>query len=114
MIGRPPKREADILYVDNDNQLLGKQATEHLIEKGHKNILFVSNVNQEVIFFERYFGYQEAMMLQSLPTHPPLTMLRPEDYTRFPEVIEETGATALVVIDDILRADDPTGNLAWL
>ncbi|MBU5584227.1 LacI family transcriptional regulator, partial [Enterococcus sp. S181_ASV_20] len=77
LIGRPPKREADILYVDNDNQLLGKQATEHLIEKGHKNILFVSNVNQEVIFFERYFGYQEAMMLQSLPTHPPLTMLQP-------------------------------------
>ncbi|MDT2460135.1 LacI family DNA-binding transcriptional regulator [Enterococcus avium] len=101
LIGRPPKREADILYVDNDNQLLGKQATEHLIEKGHKNILFVSNVNQEVIFFERYFGYQEAMMLQSLPTNPPLTMLQPEDYTRFPEVIEETGATALVVIDDI-------------
>ncbi|MDN6584611.1 MAG: substrate-binding domain-containing protein, partial [Enterococcus sp.] len=87
--------------VDNDNQLLGKQATEHLIEKGHKNILFVSNVTQEVIFFERYFGYQEAMMLQGLPTNQPLTMLHPEDYTKFPEVIKETGATALVVIDDI-------------
>lgn len=101
LIGRPAKREADIIYVDNDNQLLGKQATEHLIEKGHKNILFASNVNQEVIFFERYFGYQEAMMLQSLPTHQPLTMLQPEDYVQFPEVIKATGATALVVIDDI-------------
>ena len=28
-------------------------------------------------------------------------MLHPEDYTKFPEVIKETGATALVVIDDI-------------
>lgn len=101
LIGRPAKREAEIVYVDNDNQLLGKQATEHLIEKGHKNILFVSNVTQEVIFFERYFGYQEAMMLQGLPTNQPLTMLHPEDYTKFPEVIKETGATALVVIDDI-------------
>lgn len=101
LIGRPAKRETDIVYVDNDNQLLGKQATEHLLAKGHKNILFVSNVNQEVIFFERYFGYQEAMMLQGLPTHPPLTMLQPEDYTQFPELIKETGATALVVIDDI-------------
>lgn len=36
LIGRPAKREADIVYVDNDNQLLGKQATEHLIEKGTK------------------------------------------------------------------------------
>lgn len=101
LIGRPPKRETDIVYVDNDNQLLGKQATEHLISKGHENILFVSNVNQEVVFFERYFGYQEAMMLQGLPTHPPLTMLQAEDYTDFPEVIKQTGATALVVIDDI-------------
>lgn len=101
LIGRPPKRESDIVYVDNDNQLLGKQATEHLIEKGHQNILFVSNVDQEVIFFERYFGYQEAMMLQGLPTQPAVTMLQPEDYTQFPEVIKTTGATALVVIDDI-------------
>lgn len=101
LIGRPAKREADIIYVDNDNQLLGKQATEYLIEKGHRNILFVSNVNQEVIFFERYFGYQEALMLAGLPTQPAVTMLQPEDYTKFPEVINQTGATALVIIDDI-------------
>ncbi|MFC4772294.1 LacI family DNA-binding transcriptional regulator [Enterococcus hermanniensis] len=101
LIGRPAKREADIIYVDNDNQLLGKQATEYLIEKGHKNILFVSNVDQEVIFFERYFGYQEALMLAGLPTHPAVTMLQPEDYTSFPEIIGQTGASALVIIDDI-------------
>lgn len=101
LIGRPAEKESEIIYVDNDNQLLGKQATEFLLEKGHKNILFASNVNQQIIFFERYFGYQEALMLANLPTHPPITLTQPEDYAAFPEIIEGTKATALVVIDDI-------------
>ena len=45
--------------MDNDNQLLGKQATEFLIENGHKNILFVTNTTHESLYFERYFGYQK-------------------------------------------------------
>lgn len=101
LIGRPAEKEAEIVYVDNDNQLLGKQATEFLLSKGHKNILFASNVDQQIIFFERYFGYQEALMLSNLPTHPPITLIHPEDYAAFPEIIEQTKATALVVIDDI-------------
>ncbi|MGG5315607.1 LacI family transcriptional regulator [Enterococcus sp. AZ071] len=101
LIGRPAEKEAEIIYVDNDNQLLGKQATEFLLSKGHKNILFASNVNQQIVFFERYFGYQEALMLASLPTHSPITLTKPEDYAAFPEIIEQTNATALVVIDDI-------------
>ncbi|GCF95072.1 LacI family transcriptional regulator [Enterococcus florum] len=101
LIGRPAEKETEIVYVDNDNQLLGKQATEFLIEKGHTHILFASNVNQEVLFFERYFGYQEALMLAGHPTHQPVTLLNPEDYELFPEVVKKANATAIVAIDDI-------------
>lgn len=101
LIGRPAEKETSTVYVDNDNQLLGKQATEYLIQKGHQNILFATNVDQEILFFERYFGYQEALMLHQLPTHPALTLLEPHDYLDFPERIKQTQASAIVVIDDI-------------
>lgn len=101
LIGRPAEKEASTVYVDNDNQLLGKQATEYLIQKGHQHILFASNVNQEVLFFERFFGYQEALMMHHLPTNPAMTLLEPADYLAFPEIIQQTQATALVAIDDI-------------
>ena len=60
--------------MDNDNQLLGKQATEFLIENGHKNILFVTNTTHESLYFERYFGYQKAMMMQGLTVLPSVAL----------------------------------------
>ena len=63
LIGQPYNHEQKITYVDNDNQLLGKQATEYLINHHHQKILFVTNTTQENVYFERYFGYQKAMML---------------------------------------------------
>lgn len=83
LIGQPYHHENEIVYVDNDNQLLGKQATEFLIQNGHKNILFVTNTTHESLYFERYFGYQKAMMMAGEKT------------------LKENEATALVVIDDI-------------
>lgn len=101
LIGRPAQQESAVTYIDNDNQLLGKQATEFLIQKGHQKILFASNVDQEVLFFERYFGYQEALMRAGLTTFPAATFTKTEDFTNFPNLIKETEATALVVIDDV-------------
>lgn len=101
LIGQPYKNENEIIYVDNDNQLLGKQATEFLIQNGHKNILFVTNTTHESLYFERYFGYQKAMMLASLPAFPSVALEQPEDYLDFEDVLASSQATALVVIDDI-------------
>ena len=72
--------ENEIVYVDNDNQLLGKQATEFLIQNGHKNILFVTNTTHESLYFERYFGYQKAMMMAGLPALSSVVLEHPEDY----------------------------------
>lgn len=101
LIGQPYTQEEKIIYVDNDNQLLGKQATEHLIEKGHDRILFVTNTTHENLYFERYFGYQKALMMANLPLFPAVSFEETQDYPDFANVLEETKATALVVIDDL-------------
>ncbi|WP_206855768.1 LacI family DNA-binding transcriptional regulator [Candidatus Enterococcus mangumiae] len=101
LIGQPYHHENEIIYIDNDNQLLGKQATEFLIDNGHKNILFVTNTTHESLYFERYFGYQKAMMLAGLNAQPSVTLEQAEDYLAFDSILKNTKATALVVIDDI-------------
>ncbi|OJG81707.1 LacI family transcriptional regulator [Enterococcus ratti] len=101
LIGQPYQYENEIIYVDNDNQLLGKQATDFLIKNGHKNILFVTNTTHESLYFERYFGYQKAMMLANLKVHPSIVIEQTEDYVAFDALLKAAQATALVVIDDI-------------
>ncbi|MHC5268474.1 LacI family DNA-binding transcriptional regulator [Enterococcus sp. LJL98] len=101
LIGQPYRQEEQIVYVDNDNQLLGKQATEYLIEQGHQKILFITNTTHENLYYERFFGYQKAMMMTGLTVFPAVSFEKTEDYPNFAQVLEETQATALVVIDDL-------------
>ncbi|WEG74215.1 LacI family DNA-binding transcriptional regulator [Vagococcus intermedius] len=101
LVGQPYKNEEDIVYVDNDNQLLGKNATDFLIENGHQSILFVTNTTHENLYFERYFGYQKALMLANLPCYPAVSMETTADLLNFESLLKETSATAVVVIDDI-------------
>src|SRR5699024_1672913 len=101
LIGQPYNQEQKITYVDNDNQLLGKQATEYLINHHHQKILFVTNTTQENVYFERYFGYQKAMMLANLEVKPAVTFQHPEDYVNLEQLLKIEKPTALVVIDDL-------------
>lgn len=101
LIGQPYTNEEKIIYVDNDNQLLGKHATDFLIENGHKNILFITNTTHENLYYERYFGYQKAMMLAGLTARPSVDMESPEAYVAFEDLLKDSQATAAVVIDDI-------------
>lgn len=89
LIGQPYHHENEIIYIDNDNQLLGKQATEFLIDNGHKNILFVTNTTHESLYFERYFGYQKAMMLAGLNAQPSVTLEQAEDYLDFDTILKK-------------------------
>ena len=101
LIGQPYRQEESIVYVDNDNQLLGKHATEFLIDNGHQEILFITNTVHENVFFERYFGYQKAMMMHDLPQYQSLNLIAPADYEAFGEMLAKKKFTAAVVIDDM-------------
>lgn len=101
LIGQPYKHEEKIVFVDNDNQLLGKQAAEFLIQRGHQRILFATNTTRENLYFERYFGYQKALMMAGLPTYPAVKFEEPTDFVFFEEILKKDRPTALVVIDDL-------------
>jgi len=101
LIGQPYNNPSETVYVDNDNQLLGQEATDYLITQGHKEILFITNTTVENIFYERYFGYQKAMMLESLNVHQSLTLNEHNDYIILEETIKRTKATAIIALDDI-------------
>ncbi|MDE1547681.1 LacI family DNA-binding transcriptional regulator [Jeotgalibaca caeni] len=101
LIGQPYQNEEQVAYVDNDNQLLGKHAADYLIKNGHQRILFITNTTEELIYFERYFGYQKALILAKLEPFPAVKLQQPEDYMHFEHILHETQATAAVVIDDI-------------
>lgn len=101
LIGQPYDKHESIRYIDNDNQLLGQHATEFLIEKGHTNILFVTNSVKEGIYFERYFGYQKAMMMHQLKPHESVSIIEHIDYADFEDTLLTTKTSAIVVIDDV-------------
>lgn len=101
LIGQPYDALSNTIYVDNDNQLLGQQATDYLIKNGHQNILFITNTTTENIFYERYFGYQKSMMMAQLNAHQSLTLNAPDDYIKFEDKIQATNTTAIIALDDI-------------
>ena len=85
--------------MDNDNQLLGKQATEFLIENAIKYFV-VTNTTHESLYFERYFGYQSNDDAR-INCFASVALEKPEDYMAFVDILHQNNATALVVIDDI-------------
>ena len=101
LIGQPYENEDDIVYIDNDNQLLGKQATDYLIEKGHKNILFITNTTEENLYYERYFGYQKSLMLKEYDFYPSLNIKNIEDFNKLENIMLQGKYTGAVVIDDL-------------
>ena len=58
-VGRPPR--SDALYVDNDNVEIGRLGTQHLIELGHRRIVFLSGPARFTHCQDRLLGYQAAL-----------------------------------------------------
>ena len=100
IVGAPEGFENDITYIDNDNQLMGKKAVEYLYQKGHREILFVTDDLKS----ERYFGYLRGMEKLGLTIDKALLFDRrdPMIMEALIEKIESSKATALIVIADTI------------
>ncbi len=112
VVGKPYKYEQKITYVDNDNYTASKDATELLIEKGHKHIGFVGGSRDLVVTADRFRGYQDALNDAGIPYN--------EDYVVYEEFLPEYGKedidlsiikkvfslsqppTAFVILDDVM------------
>lgn len=107
LIGKAKQYANQTIYIDNDNILAGKEATEYLISLGHKKIAYLGSESIMIFSSDRKTGYQMALLQNDLPIEkkycvevdgvfmdecePLLEMLRSEDRP-----------TAMVVSDDIL------------
>ena len=101
VIGQPYKYHNQANCVDNDNQLLGYTATQHLIEKGHKKIVFVTNNQSENFFKDRYFGYKKCLDEYQLQGYQEMPLITPEHYAEFDEFLKEHQPSACIAIDDM-------------
>jgi len=67
LVGSPDKNESSIIYVDNDNVKASEEATNHLINKSHQNIGFITNDLNYEVSISRMKGYKQALIQQDLP-----------------------------------------------
>ncbi|SJZ65213.1 transcriptional regulator, LacI family [Pilibacter termitis] len=104
VIGTPNDFENETTYVDNDNQLLGKNAVDALVERGHERIMLVVESMDNSWVQDRYYGYIRGMRHYGLDTFETIVLDRKEPMTilAFQESIRNYRPTALIVVDDIL------------
>lgn len=101
VIGTKKNADDPVKTVDTDNHLLGVKATEYLIERGHKKILFVTNSNEQILILDRFLGYQEAMFRSKIEALPLFLLDSDEKTTAFIETIKQIKPDAIIAVDDI-------------
>ncbi|WP_159561512.1 LacI family DNA-binding transcriptional regulator [Streptococcus halichoeri] len=104
IVGAPEGDENQMTYIDNDNQLMAKTAVNYLYDKGHRNMLFITDELDSEVASERYFGYLKGCLKKGVPSHEMLLFDRkdPLRIEALMQTIRDQKATALVVIGDIL------------
>lgn len=71
-IDRIPQTQGQFLCLESDNYIGGYMATELLIQKGCKRILFLGRTQQASVIESRRKGYQDALKEYGLPVSPEL------------------------------------------
>lgn len=61
VIGKPAYETNKIMYVDNDNVLAAKEATDHLLNLGHRRIGFIAGDPRFEVSKSRFNGYRESL-----------------------------------------------------
>lgn len=106
VIGKAPKFANQTVYVDNDNVLAAQEATEYLINLGHKNIAYLGNNSNLMFSADRKAGYQLALLSNNMVVAPDniieLPFIPEEHSTTVHELLNRKNRpTAILVSDDI-------------
>ena len=107
LVGKAQQFANLTIYIDNDNVLAGKEATDYLYDLGHRKIAYLGSESIKLFSADRKTGYQLSMLQHDLVAEkkyiievndvyldeckPLLEMLRAKERP-----------TAIVVSDDIL------------
>ncbi len=107
LIGKAKQYANQTVYIDNDNLLAGREATEYLYRLGHRRIAYVGS--EYVMYFsaERREGYQQALLAHGLPLNPDYCLevsgMSIDENQTFQKLLERKDRpTAVVASDDIL------------
>ena len=107
LIGKAKQFVNQTIYIDNDNLLAGKEATEYLYSLGHRRIAYVGSEYNMLFSAERKTGYQLALSEHNLPFNPDycieIEQLSLDNNPLFRTLLKrEDRPTAVVASDDIL------------
>lgn len=104
IVGSQESKENAVTYIDNDNQLMAKTAVDYLFEKGHKNILFVTDDEKAKVNSERYLGYALGTKTLKIKNYGNILFDRHNPFSLDNVItkIRKENITALIVIDDML------------
>lgn len=107
LIGKANQFTNQTIYIDNDNLLAGQEATEYLINMGHKKIGFIGKDPNLTFSVDRKSGYRLALMNHDIPLNPSYCIdLSKKRRNYFNEIMtymqQPDRPTAVVVSDDII------------
>ncbi|WP_246079066.1 LacI family DNA-binding transcriptional regulator [Paenibacillus piri] len=67
LIGRPDPEDPTVSFVDNDNTNLTLQVGAHLLENGHKSVLFLNAAADMTVASDRQLGLMQAFANSGQP-----------------------------------------------
>lgn len=107
LIGKAKQYANQTVYIDNDNLLAGREATEYLYQLGHRRIAYVGSEYAMYFSSERKEGYQQALLVHGIPFRQDdcleVSSFSPDENEKFEQLLGRADRpTAVVASDDIL------------
>lgn len=107
LIGKATQYTNQTIYIDNDNLLAGREATEYLYQLGHRRIAYLGSDSSLMFSGDRKAGYQLALASHQLPVRPEYCVEVKNVSENNEEAIrgllmQKDRPTAILVSDDIL------------
>ena len=107
LIGKAKQFTNETIYIDNDNIMAGKQATEYLISLGHQKIAYLGSESIMILSSDRKAGCHMALMQNDLSIEKNYcievdNVFMDECKPLWELLRSENRPTAMVVSDDIL------------
>lgn len=107
LIGKATQYTNQTIYIDNDNLLAGREATEYLYQLGHRRIAYLGSDSSLMFSSDRKAGYQLALASHQLPVRPEYCVEVKNVSENNEEAIrgllmQKDRPTAILVSDDIL------------
>lgn len=106
LVGKAEKYTNETIYIDNDNILAAKEATNYLLNLGHKKIGYLGSEKSRIFSSDRKSGYILALTENNIPLRQDycieLASIPKEQVEELSHLLSmEDRPTALVVSDDI-------------